>query len=190
MQALSNAGIFLLHIIFGFYILALLVRVILQFVHADYYNPISQIVIKLTNPVVKPVRKFIPGFKGIDLAIVMVAIIITMLKLYLIVLIKTSILPHVLGVFIWSIGMTLEYLINIYFYAILLRALVSWFSPNKYNEFTILLIQITEPMLFPLRKKIKPFRGIDFTPLIALLALQLLSILVSYPIMQLGGSLL
>lgn len=177
LHALNNAGMFLIQTIFGLYIFILLLRLILQMVHADYYNPVSQMVILITQPFAKL------------LYIVILLIICTVAKLFLLVWMRTGVLPNGWGILIWSFGMLLEYLFNIFFYAILIRAILSWLGPHKHNAITVLLMQVTEPLLAPARKRIKPFKGFDFSPLVLLLLLQLLSILIAYPLMQLGAGL-
>ena len=95
-------------------------------------------------------------------------------------------LPHVLGIVIWSLGEVISQTINFFFFAVLLVAILSWISPRNYTPFTSLLIQITEPLMAPARRWIPRSMGIDFSPVLVLIILKLADILVANPIIGLG----
>ena len=90
MNPLSNAGVFLISTLFGLYILAFMLRLILQMVRADFYNPVSRFIVKITNPPLKPLRRFIPGFAGIDMASVIIMLALQMLEFFIIPTMQTN----------------------------------------------------------------------------------------------------
>jgi len=96
----ENAGLFLVETLFDLYILIVMLRVILQWLGAHFNNPVIQFILKLTNPVVTPLRRILPPFKGLDLASLLVLIILEFIKLYLIILLKTGALAGILGILI------------------------------------------------------------------------------------------
>ena len=102
MNPLSNAGVFLISTLFGLYILAIMLRLILQMVRADFYNPVSRFIVKITNPPLKPLRRFIPGFAGIDMASVFVMMVLQMLEFFIITLLRNFPTPDILGLILYA----------------------------------------------------------------------------------------
>ncbi|HSR62519.1 MAG TPA: YggT family protein, partial [Gammaproteobacteria bacterium] len=90
---LSNAGEFLISVIFDLYILAVMLRFLLQWVRADFYNPFSQFLVKVTNPALRPLRRIIPGYAGIDWPSILLMLILQAVELVLISLLKIGIVP-------------------------------------------------------------------------------------------------
>jgi len=108
-----NPLVFLIDILLHLYITALMLRIILQWVRADFYNPVSQFIIKITNPVVKPMRKIIPGLWGIDLATLIIVLILSSIK----TLVVYGLLPAnilIIKIIIETIDLTL----SVFLYAI------------------------------------------------------------------------
>lgn len=184
-QYFAASTIFLIQTVFGLYILAVMLRFLLQWVRADFYNPISQFIVKITNPPIKPLRRVIPGWGGIDLASVLLLIILQMAELFLV----NMTLGRAFGVsalFIATIAELLELLINIFIGAILIQVILSWVAPGTYNPLIGLVQKISDPLLAPARRLIPPLSGIDLSPLAILVLLQLLKILVVAPIANFG----
>jgi YggT family protein len=172
--ALLNLSQFLINTLFGIYILAVMLRFLLQWVKADFYNPMCQMLIKLTNPPLLPLRKVIPGWFGLDFAGVVLMLILQCIELALL-----SLLFHYpINSWLVVIGVVklMQLVLNLYFFAIILRALLSWFSPNPTHPNVILLYQLTEPALKPVRRLLPPISGIDLSPLLLLIVLQVASI--------------
>lgn len=186
---LDNAIIFLIETLFNLYILILMLRMILQWVGAHFYNPISQFVVKLTNPVVKPLRQILPPIKGIDLATTLILLILEFIKLLLIIWLKAGVLPNVIGLLIMAFGDIIGVILNIFFYAIIISVILSWVNPRQHNSFTDILYLMTEPLLKPARKIIPPIGGFDISPIPVLIILQLLEMLVANPLISIGFSL-
>jgi YggT family protein len=180
-QYFAASSIFLIQTVFGLYLLALMLRLLLQWVHADFYNPVSQFIVKITNPPLRPLRRIIPGWGGIDLASVLLLIALQMVELFLVNLTLGRAFG-MSGLFIAAIAELLELSINIFVGAILIQVILSWVAPGSYNPLIGLVHKIAEPLLAPARRIIPPFSGIDLSPLVALVVLQLLKFLVVSPI--------
>ena len=170
---LVNAGSYLISTIFGLYIIIVLLRFLLQLVRADFYNPLSQFIVKATSPVLNPMRRVIPGLFGIDFSSLLLAYILQYIENILLFAIRgLSVNPIFL---LWhSIGSLLTLFLYIYFFAILIQVIISWVSPGTYNPATALIHHITEPVLRPARKILPPFSGFDLSPILVFIALNLL----------------
>lgn len=184
----GNAGVFLVQTLFGLYIGAVMLRFLLALVRADFYNPISQFLVKVTNPPLKPLRRLIPGVLGIDLASIVLMLVLQALELILIGAIKGFGL-HPAGLAVLSVAELLSLLINIYFITILIQVVLSWVSPGGYNPAISLLYSLNNPLLGRARRLLPPIHGFDLSPILIIIALQLVLILVIAPITDLGRGL-
>lgn len=187
MSALVTVLDFLLTTLFQLYIAVVLLRFLLQWARADFYNPLSQFVIKLTTPLVRPLRRIIPGFGGWDIATLVLAYLLTMIQ---VALVGTQISQYtfpglldgqslsLLGVALIALLDLFALTISLFLIAIIIQALSSWFNPGHYNPLTAVLYSVTEPLLRPARRLLPPISGIDLSPLLVLLALQVVKMLV------------
>ena len=189
MNALQQAITFIITIAFDLYILALLLRLLLQMAGANFYHPICQFIAKVTSPVLTPLHKCIPRFRNIDTAIVLLVLLLEMHKLLLVVFIEAQIFPHVGGLLLWALGDLLNRVIHIYFFAILIYVLLSWVPVPQLFSIVELLSSLVNPLLRPARRYIPLIAGIDLSPLAVMIALQLLGILISYPLINAGAAL-
>lgn len=180
----NNAGLFLISTLFDLYIFVLLVRFILAYVRADYFNPLTQIFIKLTQPIISPLRRLIPNYKNIELATILLALVLEFVKFFLFAVILKS-MPNIAGVIILALADGLRSLINIFFYAILLQAIISWIHQG-YSPASDLLQKITLPVMRPFHRFIPPIGGIDLSPIPAMLVLQLIIIMLVTPLYAMG----
>ena len=180
MGALQDIGHLLIHTLFQIYLLALLLRLILQVARADFYNPISQFLVKVTSPLVNPLRRVIPGIGGIDLASVLLILLTQMVATTLLVVIQGYNIPNPVSLLIWAILGTLGMIITIYFVAIIVSIILSWVAPGSYNPAIILLHQLTEPVMKPFRSIIPPIGGLDLSPIFVFLLLNVLQIILSH----------
>lgn len=178
--------IFLLDTFLSLYIFALLLRFLFQWVEADYYNPISQFLIKITHPPLRLMRRFIPSVGRVDSASLVLMFSLQMLGGFLIFLLK-GVATTVAALCVWTLLQLLELLFNLYFFAIIIRALLSWVGPGVYNPATSLLYSLTEPPLRASRRLLPPMGGIDLSPLIPLIGIQLARMLVLPPLQQLAA---
>jgi YggT family protein len=184
----TNPLEFLIGTLIGLFITAVMLRFLLAMVRADFYNPLTQILVKLTNPALKPLRRLIPGFGGIDIASLLLMLTLQMLALALITLLRGAAL-HPFGLLLWSIAELLGLLLNIYMFSILIQVVLSWVNPNAYNPAVSLLYSINEPLLAPARRLIPPLSGLDLSPVVVLLGLQLAKMLLLPPLLTWGQAL-
>jgi YggT family protein len=182
MNPLSNAGVFLISILFSFYILAIMLRLILQMVRADFYNPVSRFIVKITNPTLKPLRRFIPGFAGIDMASVIVMLALQMLEFYIITLFRSFPTPDIPGLVLYACTELISLSFYIFLFSIFILAILSWINPSQYNPINNLLHQISEPVLRPARKLLPPISGMDLSPMLAIVGLWLIKLLLLDPL--------
>ena len=178
---LTNPLVFLIQTLFGVYILAVLLRFLLQTVRADFYNPISQFLVKATNPPLKILRRFIPGFGGIDIASLVLVWALQALEL-LLVLTITSGTVSLIGPLLWAIPNLVELVINIYLFAILIQVILSWVSPGNYNPASALIYSLTAPILRPAQRILPPMGGLDLSPMLVMIGLVLLKMLLMPPL--------
>jgi YggT family protein len=175
----DNPLLFLIETLFDLYIIVLMLRFILQQVRADFYNPISQFIVKATAPVLNPARKIIPGIGGIDLATIIVVVLFIAAKIFIIALLA-GYSPTLPALILTGIRDFISLALNIFIFAIVIQAILSWINPDPYNPVSGLLFSITRPVLEPFRRIIKPVGGLDLSPLFALIALMFVQRLVVY----------
>ncbi len=173
---LTNPIIFLIQTLFGLYILAVLLRFLLQLVRADFYNPISQFLVKVTNPPLKLMRRIIPGLGGIDLASLILVWLLKSIEILLIILVSGSAV-NLVAPLLWAIPELAELLINIFFFSILIQVILSWVSPGNYNPAIGLLYSLTGPVLRPAQKLLPPMGGLDLSPMLVMIGLFLLKMM-------------
>jgi len=184
---LTNPLIFLVQVLFGAYILVVLLRFLLQWFRADFYNPISQFIVKVTTPVLHPLRRIVPGVGGIDFSSIVLLWLLKTAELTLTLLMASGNF-HPLGALLWSIPALIALLINVFIFAILIQVVISWVNPGAYNPATSLLYSLTEPLLRPARRLIPPIGGLDLSPMAAMIGLYLLQMLLLPPLIMLTGS--
>lgn len=177
----TEAGVLVIEVVFGLYILTVLLRFLFQIVRADFYNPISQFLVALTNPLLKPLRRAIPGLFGIDVASLVLLLTLKCLELFLISWLighAPELLPLLLAAVVSLVRLT----INVYFYAVLLRVILSWFMPYgmRHNPAGDLLASLTEPLMRPARRLIPAVGGLDLSPIIVLIILQLMQLALAH----------
>lgn len=165
-----NSINFLITTVFDLYIMIILIRVWLQVARADFYNPFSQFVIKATQPIVAPLRRIIPSVKGWDLATILFAFFIASLKILSLTLImQYSINPSV--ILISGAITVVNAMFKMIFWILILRAILSWVSQGR-NPIEVVMIQLTEPLMAPVRRFIPSLGGLDLSMLVVLIILQ------------------
>jgi YggT family protein len=179
---------FLVQTLFGLYIGAVMLRFLLAVVRADFYNPISQFLVKVTNPLVAPLRRVIPSLGGIDLASLVLMLVLQVVELLIIGLIGGASLAPA-GLVVLGVAGLLSLLFQIYFFTILIQVVLSWVSPGGYNPAVALLYSLNEPVLGRARRILPPMHGFDLSPILVMIGIQLLNILLVAPISDLGRSL-
>ena len=185
----SQAIIFLVKLFFDIYILTLILRYLLTIVRVDSLNPLSTLIMKVTNPLLKPLRRTIPGYFGIDWASIISLFLVQAIEIILVALIITGGIPAFSGLTMLTIAYLLRTILYIYLFIIIIQVIISWINPNTYNPITTIMYQISEPILKPIRQFIPSSGGLDFSPLVALIIINLLMILIISPLMDLGQKL-
>lgn len=173
MSTLSEILIFLIDTLSSLYISLVLLRFLLQLVRADYYNPLSKSIVKLTNPLLLPLRKIIPGFFGWDFASLALAILLQFFAVVIITFIQYGEFIGLIFCLKFAIIKLLMTLFTLYFFAMLILVIASWVAPHSYNPALQLLRQLLDPLLRPIQKVLPPVGGLDFSPLIFLLLLHI-----------------
>ena len=172
---MNDAFRFLVEVVFDLYLMVVLLRFWLQTARADFYNPLSQFVVKATSPLLNPIRKVIPGLGGFDLAALVLALIVAALKMATISLLFFGGLDA-MSVLVGSAITVVKEGLNLAFWVLIIRAILSWVSQG-HNPVEAIIHQLTEPMLRPIRKIIPPICGLDLSILVLIIGLQFLQIL-------------
>lgn len=178
--------VFLIHALFSLYILAVMLRFLLQWLRADFYNPFSQFLVKITHPPLRFMRGFIPSVGRIDSSSLLLAFLLQIIEKFAILAIKGLSIGFA-AVMLLSFADLLEMILDIFVFAIVAAALLSWFAAGGYSAAASLLFSLTEPMLSVCRRLIPDMGGVDLSPLLALLLLQLAKMMVLPPLLQLAG---
>ncbi len=184
---LTNPATFLIQTLFGLYILVVMLRFLLQLTRADFYNPISQFIVKLTAPPLLPLRRIIPGFGGVDLASLVLAWLLKSLELMLILMLLGA-GNNLIGAFLWAIPELVDLLLNIILFAVLIQVVLSWVNPGGHNPALTLLYGLTEPIMRPARNMLPPVSGLDLSPMLVMIGLVLLKMLLLPPLKMITGS--
>ena len=169
----------------GLFITLVFLRFLLQLAKADFYNPLCQILIQYTNPLLRPLRRIIPGYFGMDLAalVLMYSVNLTM---FLLLFGLYGIMPS-WPIFLIALLDLIIHMAYVLIFILLITVLMSFFQANPQNPATILLHQASSYVLAPIRKRLKFGGPIDFSPMIAMLVLFAI-ITISYGLMP--GSLI
>lgn len=167
---------FLVKTLIDLYVMVLLLRIWMQWSRSDFYNPLSQFIVKITQPIVRPLRRILPSLGPIDSASLLLAFLLTTLKYPLLLLIQVgafSVSPMNLLVGLLALLKSAGYLV---FWVVIIRALMSWVSQGR-SPVDYLLYQLTEPFMAPIRRIIPAMGGIDFSAMVVILVLYLLNYL-------------
>ena len=183
---LANAGVYLIQTFFGLYILVVIMRFLMQSARVDFYNPISQAIVTITDPAIKPLRRFIPGFHGVDLSILVLAFVLQVIALVLIIVLQGYSLPNPLLLIAWSLLGMFALVLDIYFFALIIMVISSWIAPTSNHPALMLVYQLTSPLCTPARRLIPPLGGIDISIILVFVGITLVdSFLVVEPIRKL-----
>ncbi|MBS0849307.1 YggT family protein [Citrobacter sp. JGM124] len=167
---------FLVKTLIELYVMVLLIRIWMQWSRCDFYNPLAQFIVKVTQPIIRPMRKVIPALGPIDTSSLLLAFILTTLKYPVLLLIQVGVLsldPMNLLVGLLSL---LKSAGTVVFWVIIVRSLMSWISQGR-SPIEYVLIQMTEPMMAPIRRILPAMGGIDFSAMIVILILYALNYL-------------
>ena len=167
MEALQNVGVFLVQTLFSLYIGAVLIRFLLALSRANFYNPLSQFLVKITNPVLVPLRRLIPAIGKLDTAAIVLALGLKVIQVLLLVALQGSdaSLPVVL---VYAVVDLLRTVINIYIFALIIQAVLSWVGNSYGNPLADVLHSLTNPLLRPIRNVVPTIGRVDLSPMVAI----------------------
>jgi YggT family protein len=181
----SDAGLFLVDTILGLYILIVLLRFLFQLTGVDFYNPISQFIVKASNPPLRRLRRVVPGLWGIDFAAIALLIILEGARIGITALLMGR-SPQLAGVLVLSIAELLKLAAYVMVFSIFIRALLSWISTGRTHPMLVLLNSFTEPLMAPARRILPTMGGLDLSPIIVFIVLTLILKLFVQPLLDLG----
>jgi YggT family protein len=178
-SSFTDIGLMIVNTISGLFLFVVVLRFLLQAVKADFYNPISQFIVKVSNPLLLPIRKVVPGFGGYDASSLVLAVIVQLVTICAtLLLIGLWPLPY-LNIAIWSVLGTVGIFLDLYFWGLLIIIIISWIAPHNPNPAIDLLKQIIEPVMKPIRDRMPDMGGIDLSPIIMILLIRVLEALLS-----------
>lgn len=167
---------FLAKTVIDLYVMVLLLRIWMQWVHSDFYNPLSQFVVKITQPIVGPLRRIIPSLGPIDSASLLLAFLLMTIKYPLLVLIQSGSMSVSLYNLLFGVISLVKAAGYLIFWVMIIRALMSWVSQGR-SPMDYLLHQLTEPLMAPIRRILPAMGGIDFSAMVVILILYLINYL-------------
>ncbi len=153
------------------YLLLYLLRFWLPLVRADFRNPIAQAVLRFTSPLIIPVRRFIPPVGRVDTATVLVTFAMQFAILFVLLQIVQQ-QPPAATIAVMTLLELMILSLNLFFFAILIRIILSWVAPQTYNPVSAIAGSIAEPILRPFRRLIPAIGGLDISPIFAVVLLQ------------------
>lgn len=173
----SNIGVFLLATLGILFLFVVLLRFLLQLARADFYNPISQGVVRITNPLLLPLRKLVPGLFGIDMASLVLALLVGVLMIIGAGLLGGLGLVNPLSALLWSLIGCLMTVVAVAFVGLLISIVFSWIAPHSSHPALMLLRQLLEPFCAPVRKLIPSLGMIDISPIFVFILLSVADML-------------
>jgi YggT family protein len=170
-----QAMLFLINTAFNLLLMIVILRVWLQLARADFYNPFSQFIVKATNPAVLPLRRLIPSIGKLDTATVVLAYLVAVAAFMIprLIITGTILIPES---FIFGFLVLIKVTLNLLLWTLVFRALLSWFSQGR-NPIELVMHQLTEPLLQPIRRIIPPIGGLDLSILVLIIFIQAVSYL-------------
>jgi len=174
----GQALVIIINSLGGLYILAVLLRFLLQAARADFYNPVTQAIVKITAPLVTPLRRIIPGYRGFDSASLILALVLNCVATALMIVASGFALVDIGTIISWSFVGLVAFILNIYFWALLISVIASFIAPLSGHPILLLIHQLLDPFYKRVRRIIPAMGGLDFSPLFLFLGIQILEILV------------
>jgi YggT family protein len=180
MGAVSEIAGYLISTLITFYLFVVILRFILQLARADFYNPISQFIVKATNPPLRPMRRFIPPLGGLDSSSFLLAIIVQALGISALLWINYGAIAPPLSLFIWSLLGVATAFTKLFFITILVSIVFSWLAPQSRHPALVLLHQLNEPVMAPFRRILPDMGGLDLSPILVFICINVLEIIIRH----------
>lgn len=166
-----NALYYIFNIVSHVLVGVLLVRFLLQVVRADFHNPVSQGILKLTNPIVMPLRRVIPAIKGMDMASLVAALLMQLLFTFLVSLLFTSRTLPLLSMLMSATISFIDLVLNLYLMLIFIRVILSWVGTDLRNPVISIIYSLTEPVLAPARRIVPMLGNLDISPILVIIVI-------------------
>lgn len=183
MGHLANAGVLIVQAVFGLATGLFFFRFLMQGLRVDFRNPLSQFVYKLTNPVLIPIQKALPVVRGWNPAALLVTFLLTVLETWLLYRLAGLGLP-LPALLVLSLALMIQFVATVVLWMIIIRAILSFVAPDPYNPVVQMLYRLSDPILKPFQRLIPPIGGLDISPVVAVLALQLVRVLIAAPMVE------
>jgi YggT family protein len=164
--------------VFGLYLTLVIIRFMLQLAKADFYNPLAQAVVKMTQPFVTILQKVMPRTGRFSLATLVLAFLVQLLLIVVVLLIAGFDLPNPMSLAVWSLIGLASQVLDLLFFAILASIVLSWLAPQTNHPGAYLLHQLTEPVMSPVRRMLPNLGGLDFSPILVFIMINLVDMLV------------
>ena len=175
MSGFIEALIYIIQTLGSMYLLIVLLRFILQLVRADFYNPLSQFIVRATQPLLRPMRRVIPSLAGLDMSSLLLAILIQLLLMIVtLTLMGFGVGDYLLQLLIWSIISITSLFLKVFFFALIISVILSWVAPHSHNPAALLVNQLCEPLLAPFRRLLPNLGGLDISPIFAFITINLI----------------
>ncbi|PRY64351.1 YggT family protein [Vreelandella songnenensis] len=172
---LGSAGLMLVNSLINIYLFLLMLRFLLQASRADYYNPLSQTVVKITQPVVGPFQSFLGPVAGrFDLATLAAGFVLKVASMIAIFMVIGYGMPPIAGLLIAGVAALANAILKIYFFALIVMIILSWVAPNASHPAALLVMQLVEPIMAPVRRVIPPLGMIDLSPIVVFITINLI----------------
>lgn len=185
---MQSALIFILRTLFDLYVLVFVLRLLMQWTRVDTRNPFVQFILRVTNPLVMPLRRLLPPIGRLDSATLMALLGLQMLGTALLVQVGCIGRPSIVPILLITVLGIVRLILTVYFWTIVIYAVLSWVSPGGYNPGAALVSSLAEPLLRPVQRVIPLIGGIDLSPIFVLIALQALMMVL--PTRQLWSAML
>ena len=170
-QEMSQALYFIIKTLTQLYLLVLLLRFWLPILGADFRNPLAQGILRVTSPLVVPVRRFVPSIGRLDTSTILIAYVIQFLTVLLLLTIG-GYMVDTIPIMVTTLIELAVLSLNLFFFVILIKIILSWVAPHTHNYATALLTTLAEPILRPFRRIIPSIGGLDISPIFAIILLQ------------------
>jgi len=183
---MQSAMVFIIKTLVDLYVITFLLRIIMQWIRADFRNPLTQFILRVTSPLVVPLRRVIPGFGNLDTASLIVVLVLELIATIVLANLARGCEPQLMPLISLTILRTIYVVLRVYLFVILIYVILSWVNPGTFSPIASLLASISEPVLRPLRRLIPPIGGLDLSALFALIGIQAVTMLL--PIGRVAGA--
>lgn len=179
---LQQTFMFLVQFVFGLYSFAVILRLWLRLASLDAYQPFIAAIAKSTAPIIHPLKKYLPDIGHLESASMVLLLVVTLVKLLLVSFISGHV-PQPIGLLAWTLISTVEVCLDTIFYVMIITAILSWI-PHAQPALSSLFAQMTAPLLAPIRRFIPLLGGMDLSPIVVLVAIQIIEMLMVHPIVR------